>query len=76
MDVRVGLKKRCEYCQIIRREGVLRRICSRYKNHKGRQPGPKRKRLARVTGRVPILKVIFKKSMKTRDLVTEPLKKV
>ena len=37
MKVHASVKKRCEYCKIIRRKGVLRVICSRYPRHKQRQ---------------------------------------
>jgi large subunit ribosomal protein L36 len=37
MKVHASVKKRCEYCKIIRRKGILRVICSRYPRHKQRQ---------------------------------------
>ena len=37
MKVRASVKRRCEYCQIIKRKGVIRVICSRNPRHKQRQ---------------------------------------
>ncbi len=37
MKVQASVKKRCEYCKIIRRKGVVRVICSRDPKHKQRQ---------------------------------------
>ncbi|MBI3948783.1 MAG: 50S ribosomal protein L36 [Armatimonadetes bacterium] len=37
MKVRPSVKKLCEKCQIIRRKGVVRVICSQYPKHKQRQ---------------------------------------
>ncbi len=37
MKVRASVKRRCEFCQIIKRNGVIRVICSRDARHKQRQ---------------------------------------
>ncbi|MGH1364317.1 MAG: 50S ribosomal protein L36 [Calditrichia bacterium] len=37
MKVQASVKKRCEYCRIIRRKGVVRVICKRNPRHKQRQ---------------------------------------
>jgi len=37
MKVRASVKKRCKDCKIIRREGVVRVICSSDPRHKQRQ---------------------------------------
>jgi len=37
MKVKSSIKKRCEYCKIIKRKGVLRVICKRDASHKQRQ---------------------------------------
>jgi large subunit ribosomal protein L36 len=37
MKVRSSVKKRCEYCKIVRRKGVIRVICKRDPSHKQRQ---------------------------------------
>lgn len=37
MKVKSAIKKRCEFCKIIKRKGVLRVICSKNPNHKQRQ---------------------------------------
>ncbi|MFH2037463.1 MAG: 50S ribosomal protein L36 [Candidatus Zixiibacteriota bacterium] len=37
MKVRSSVKKRCEHCKIIRRNGVIRVICSKNPSHKQRQ---------------------------------------
>lgn len=37
MKVRASVKRRCEFCRIIKRHGVIRVICSRDARHKQRQ---------------------------------------
>ncbi len=37
MKVRASVKRRCEFCQIVKRNGVIRVICSRNTRHKQRQ---------------------------------------
>jgi ribosomal protein L36 len=37
MKVRASVKKMCEKCKVIRREGVVRVICSKSPKHKQRQ---------------------------------------
>jgi len=37
MRVRASVKRRCEHCQIIKRGGVVRVICSSNPRHKQRQ---------------------------------------
>ncbi|MBI79256.1 MAG: 50S ribosomal protein L36 [Pseudomonadota bacterium] len=37
MKVRASVKKMCRHCKVIRRNGVLRVICSVEKRHKQRQ---------------------------------------
>ena len=37
MKVRASVKRRCEFCQIIKRNGTIRVICSRDVRHKQRQ---------------------------------------
>lgn len=37
MKVRASVKKMCEKCKVIRREGVVRVICSKNPKHKQRQ---------------------------------------
>ncbi len=37
MKVRTSVKKMCENCRIIKREGVVRVICDRSPRHKQRQ---------------------------------------
>ncbi len=37
MKVHTSVKKRCESCKIIRRNGVVRVICKRNPKHKQRQ---------------------------------------
>ncbi|MEW6412207.1 MAG: 50S ribosomal protein L36 [Candidatus Zixiibacteriota bacterium] len=37
MKVKSAIKKRCEFCKIVKRRGVLRVICSKNPNHKQRQ---------------------------------------
>jgi large subunit ribosomal protein L36 len=37
MKVRASVKRRCEYCQIVKRNGVVRVICARNPRHKQRQ---------------------------------------
>lgn len=37
MKVQASVKKRCEYCKIVRRKGVLRVICKRDPKHKQKQ---------------------------------------
>jgi len=37
MKVRASVKKMCEYCQIVKRNGIVRVICSRNKRHKQKQ---------------------------------------
>lgn len=37
MKVRASVKRLCEHCRIIRREGVVRVICSSNPRHKQRQ---------------------------------------
>ena len=37
MKVRSSVKKICEHCKLIRREGVLRVICRKNPRHKQRQ---------------------------------------
>jgi len=37
MKVRASIKRRCEFCQIIKRNGTIRVICSRDPRHKQRQ---------------------------------------
>ncbi|MBR1965655.1 MAG: 50S ribosomal protein L36 [Lentisphaeria bacterium] len=37
MKVRASVKRRCEYCQIVKRNGVIRVICSHNPRHKQRQ---------------------------------------
>ena len=37
MKVSASIKKRCDHCQIIRRRGKLRVICSNNPRHKQRQ---------------------------------------
>ncbi|GAC1384341.1 MAG: hypothetical protein NVS4B8_04790 [Herpetosiphon sp.] len=37
MQVRASVKKRCEYCKVIKRRGVVRVICSKQPKHKQRQ---------------------------------------
>ena len=34
MKVRASVKRRCEFCQIIKRNGKIRVICSRDERHK------------------------------------------
>jgi large subunit ribosomal protein L36 len=37
MKVRASVKKMCEQCKVVRREGVVRVICSAKPRHKQRQ---------------------------------------
>ncbi len=37
MKVRASVKKRCEYCKIVKRKGVVRVICKRDPKHKQKQ---------------------------------------
>jgi len=37
MKVKSSVKKRCEYCKIVKRKGVIRVICKRDASHKQRQ---------------------------------------
>jgi large subunit ribosomal protein L36 len=37
MKVRTSVKKICEHCKIVRRDGVIRVICKRNPRHKQRQ---------------------------------------
>ncbi|MBK7090228.1 MAG: 50S ribosomal protein L36 [bacterium] len=37
MKVRSSVKPRCEHCKIIRRNGIVRVICSKNPRHKQRQ---------------------------------------
>jgi len=37
MKVRASVKRRCEYCQIVKRGGIIRVLCSRNARHKQRQ---------------------------------------
>lgn len=37
MKVRASVKKMCEKCKVIRREGVVRVICTKNPKHKQRQ---------------------------------------
>ena len=37
MKVQASVKKRCEYCRIVRRKGVIRVICKRDPKHKQKQ---------------------------------------
>lgn len=37
MKVQASVKKRCEYCKIVRRKGVVRVICKRDPKHKQKQ---------------------------------------
>ena len=37
MKVRASVKRICEYCQIVKRNGVVRVICARNPRHKQRQ---------------------------------------
>jgi large subunit ribosomal protein L36 len=37
MKVRASVKPRCEYCKVIKRNGIIRVICSRTPKHKQRQ---------------------------------------
>ena len=37
MKVKPSVKPMCEFCRVIRREGVVRIICSRDQRHKQRQ---------------------------------------
>ena len=37
MKVKASVQKICEHCKIIRREGVVRVICSKTRKHKQRQ---------------------------------------
>ncbi|HJH02965.1 50S ribosomal protein L36 [Victivallis vadensis] len=37
MKVRASVKRRCEFCQIVKRNGTIRVICSRDARHKQRQ---------------------------------------
>jgi len=37
MKVRTSIKKMCEWCRIIRRDGIVRVICSKNPRHKQRQ---------------------------------------
>ena len=37
MKVRASVKKICEKCKVVRREGVLRVICAKNPKHKQRQ---------------------------------------
>lgn len=37
MKVRSSVKKICEHCKIIKRKGVVRVICKKYRKHNQRQ---------------------------------------
>ncbi len=37
MKVRASVKRRCEFCQVIKRKGIIRVTCSRNPRHKQRQ---------------------------------------
>ena len=37
MKVTSSIKRRCEHCQIIKRKGVVRVVCSRNPRHKQKQ---------------------------------------
>ncbi|HOK04578.1 MAG TPA: 50S ribosomal protein L36 [Victivallales bacterium] len=37
MKVKASVKKRCEFCQVVKRKGVVRVLCSRNVRHKQRQ---------------------------------------
>lgn len=37
MKVKASIKRRCEHCQIIRRKGIVRVLCTRNTRHKQRQ---------------------------------------
>jgi large subunit ribosomal protein L36 len=37
VKVRASVKRRCEYCKVIRRHGVVMIICSKDPKHKQRQ---------------------------------------
>ena len=37
MKVKASVKRRCEYCQVVKRCGVVRVICSKNARHKQRQ---------------------------------------
>ncbi|WDE97920.1 50S ribosomal protein L36 [Lentisphaera profundi] len=37
MKVRASVKKMCEHCRVIKREGVVRIICNKNPRHKQRQ---------------------------------------
>ncbi|MEN9361696.1 MAG: hypothetical protein RL095_3231 [Verrucomicrobiota bacterium] len=37
MKVRASIKKMCENCRVIRREGIIRIICSKNPRHKQKQ---------------------------------------
>ncbi|MEI3039878.1 MAG: 50S ribosomal protein L36 [Victivallales bacterium] len=37
MKVRASIKRRCESCQIIKRKGIVRVVCSRNPRHKQKQ---------------------------------------
>jgi large subunit ribosomal protein L36 len=37
MQVRASVKRRCEYCKVIRRKGIVRIICSKNPKHKQKQ---------------------------------------
>ncbi len=46
MQVTNSVKPRCDNCQIIRRGGQLRVVCSSDPRHKQRQKGTQRKRIS------------------------------
>lgn len=37
MKVRASVKRRCEYCQVVKRNGIVRVLCTRDPRHKQRQ---------------------------------------
>ena len=37
MKVRASVRRRCEDCQVVKRNGVIRILCSRNARHKQRQ---------------------------------------
>ena len=37
MKVRASVRRMCEYCKVVKRQGVVRVICSKNPRHKQRQ---------------------------------------
>ncbi|NQZ57077.1 MAG: 50S ribosomal protein L36 [Lentisphaeraceae bacterium] len=37
MKVRASVRRMCEYCKVVKREGVVRIVCSKNPRHKQRQ---------------------------------------